>query len=296
MTDSDKNTTNKKSGDVEFAAPPFFKECPSYGFLYAIYKGRLLTLEEMIIIHRILIGCTKLIYDSNIKGAKKLAKEDSSTPKKLLASTSVASYHITMNMDTLKRRPSDYRRSLSEDIKNIQAADLSDILKSLSVTNIVTKTETDSVSDINGRKKRGRRRASEEIDTSKTGPKSFYQSSEYLKTLKDVISKPIARELIFSFLLESKLIYKWLDFICLYRFYLLKFGKTNTFERLETASRIDAMSETQLQRLFQEVSRLDDDNLRQMAHAEAVHILQHYRENEMLFCNLYLRGGILFNE
>jgi hypothetical protein len=173
---------------------------------------------------------------------------------------------------------------------------LSDILKSLSVTNIVTKIEPDTVSDINGRKKRGRRRASEEIDTCKTGPKSFYQSSEYLKTLKDVISKPIARELIFSFLLESKLIYKWLDFICRYSFYLLKFGKTDSFERLKTAPRIEPMSETKLKRLFQEVSRLDDDNLRQMAHAEALHILQHHRENEMLFCNLYLRGGILFNE
>jgi hypothetical protein len=252
MTDSDKNIVNKKSKGVRFAIPALFKGSSSYGFLYAIYKGHLLTLEDMIIIHRILIGCSKLIYDSNIKGAKILAREDSSISKKLLAYISVASYHFTTNTDTFKRRPSDYRSSLSEAIKNIQASDMSDIFKSLSITNMVTKTGKDSVSDINGRKKRGRRRVTDEIEPSKPGRKSFYQSSGYLKALKSVISMPIARDLIFSLLLEAKLIYKWLDFVCLYRFYLLKFGKTDTFGKLETTLRSDTMSDTQASETFSE--------------------------------------------
>ena len=164
----------------------------------------------------------------------------------------------------------------------------------MSLTNLVTKTENKSIG-VNNRK-RGRRKASEEIDIAKPGRKSFYQSSEYLNTLKSVISKPIARMLLFSFLLESKLIHKWLEFICLYRFYLLKFGKTNAFRRVETASWIDFGSDIPIKRLFEKVSRLDDDNLRKMAHIKAVHILQHHTQYEILFSNLYLRGGILYNE
>jgi hypothetical protein len=73
------STTSDKPS---FSVPPLFKESPSYGYMYAVEKGQLLTLEEKILINRILMGCSKLIYTSYFKDAKKTAKAYSKPSKK----------------------------------------------------------------------------------------------------------------------------------------------------------------------------------------------------------------------
>jgi hypothetical protein len=110
--------------------------------------------------------------------------------------------------DTPKFRPSTIRNKLPDENKDIQPADLTDILKSLSNVNLITKTEKDT-------RKRGSPSKNSEEDPSERGMHSFYQPTEYLEGLKQVIVKPAARRLIFLFLLESNLIHKWLDFECL---------------------------------------------------------------------------------
>jgi hypothetical protein len=55
MAYSDKNS-DKSSFSV-----PLFKGYPSYGYMYIIEKAQILTLEEKILINRILIGCPKYV-------------------------------------------------------------------------------------------------------------------------------------------------------------------------------------------------------------------------------------------
>jgi hypothetical protein len=135
MASSDKN-----SDKSSFSVPPLFKEYPSYGYMYAIEKGQLLTLEEKILINRILIGCSKYVYSLCAQSAKKAAKELSKLSKKDLAYTYSFSHLTTRVKDRPKFRPSTIRKKLPDENKYIQSADLSRILKSLSNINLITKT------------------------------------------------------------------------------------------------------------------------------------------------------------
>jgi hypothetical protein len=201
-------SSDKNSDKSSFPVPPLFKGYPSYAYMYIIEKGQILTLDEKILINRILIGCPKYVYSLYAQGAKKAAKEVSKPSKKDLAYTYSFSHLTTRVKDTPKFRPSTIRNKLPDENKDIQPADLTDILKSLSNVNLITKTEKDT-------RKRGSPSKNSEEDPSERGMHSFYQPTEYLEGLKQVIVKPAARRLIFLFLLESNLIHKWLDFECL---------------------------------------------------------------------------------
>jgi hypothetical protein len=139
MASSDKN-----SDKSSFSVPPLFKGSPSYGYMYSIEKGQLLTLEEKILIDRILIGSSKLIYSSYLQGAKRTAKAYCKLSKKDLASTYSITHLIMRVKDRSKFRPSTVRKKLPDENKNIQSADLSDILQSLSKINLIAKTQKDA--------------------------------------------------------------------------------------------------------------------------------------------------------
>jgi hypothetical protein len=282
MAYPDKNL-NKK-----FSVPLTFKGGASYAYMYGIHKGQLLTLEEMIIIHRILIGCSKLVYSSHLKGAKNSAKALSKpSTKSLVSISSILKLTSTDKDYANKFRPSDLRRKLPEEIKNVQAADISDILKTHSNLNLVTKTKRDP------RKRGSPPRASEGL-TSVPGRQSFYQQTEYLKTLKQVIAKPIARKLLFAFLLESKLIHKWLDFHCLFALYQLKFNDMNTSRKIDKAVNV-IEDESKIENLNKKASQYDDKKLNEMACSQAKLILQRHKEYEELFTSLYINGGLFFD-
>jgi DNA-binding HxlR family transcriptional regulator len=98
----------------------------------------------MIIINRILIGCSKLVVSSYVAGAKKRARALSKpATKRLVSISSILKLNRTGNNENKKFRPSDLRKQLPDEIKNIQAADLSDTLRYLSNLNMVTKTKRD---------------------------------------------------------------------------------------------------------------------------------------------------------
>ena len=278
---------DKNSDKPSFFVPPLFKDSPTYGYMFAIEKGQLLTLEEKILINRILIGFSKLILTSNFKDAKKTAKAYSKPSKKDLAST-YSIIDLTMRVkDRSKFRPSNIRKKLPDENKDIQSADLSDILKSLSNINLITKTQKDA-------KKRGSPSKNSENETSERGMHSFYQPTEYLESLKQVISKPVARKLIFSVLLESKLIHKWLDFNCLLALYISKFSNKDNIKNIDRAVGI-IQDQLENEKLHNKMTSLDDKQLEEIAHKFAVLALQHFKEYEEMFTNLYIMGGIYFN-
>ena len=282
MASSDKN-----SDKSSYSAPSLFNDSPSYAFVYAIEKGQLLTLEEKILINRILIGCSKLIYSVYTQDAKKTAKALSRTSKKELAST-YSTIHLTMRVkDRPKFRPSNIKKKLPEDNKDIQPADLSDILKSLSNINLITKTQKET-------RKRGSPSKNSDDEPSERGRHSFYQPTEYLEKLKQISAKPIARILIFSFLLESKLIHKWLDFHCLLALYISKFSTIDNIKNIDRAVGM-IPDELKIEKLHKDTASLNDEKLEELAHKFAVSALQHFEEYEEMFINLYIIGGIYFD-
>jgi hypothetical protein len=105
MASSDKN-----SDKSSFSVPPLFKGYPSYGYMYIIEKGRLLTLEEKILINRILIGCSKYVYSLSAQEASKPSKKD-------LVYTYSFSHITTRVKDRPKFRPSTIRKSCQTKIK-----------------------------------------------------------------------------------------------------------------------------------------------------------------------------------
>jgi hypothetical protein len=280
------DSSDENSDKSTFSVPTLFKESPSYAFMYAIEKGQLLTLEEKILINRILIGCSKLIYNSHARGAKKIAKARSKPSKKDLTST-YSITHLTMRVkDRSRFRPSNIREKLPYENKDIQSADLSDILKSLSNINLITKTQKEA-------RKRGSPAKNSEDEPGERGMPSFYQPTEYLESLKQVIAKPVARKLIFSFLLESKLIHKWLDFTCLLALYISKFSNMDNIKNIDRAVGI-IQDELKNEKLHKNVASLTDEKLEKIGHKFAVSALQHFEEYEDMFTNLYIIGGIYF--
>lgn len=281
MTHSDKNP------EIKFSTPILEGSAP-YGYMYAIQKGQLVTLEEMIIINRILIGCSKLVVSSYVAGARKRARALSKpTTKRLVSITSILKLNRTDKYENKNFRPSDLRRQLPDEIKNVQAADLTDTLRYLSNLNMVTKTKRD-------RGKRGAPPRSSKKDLSQPGRQSFYQQTEYIKKLKQTVAKSIVRKLLFSFLLESNLIHKWLEFQCLLAFYLLKFNDINTIRKIGKAVNIIG-EESKNENLYRNVNQYDDRKLKRLANRQAILILKRFKEHEELFTSLYINGGLYFN-
>jgi hypothetical protein len=97
--------------------------------------------------------------------------------------------------------------------------------------------------------------------------------------LKQTVAKPIVRKVLFSFLLESKLIHKWLEFVCLLAFYQLKFNGTNTIRKIEKAVNVIG-EESKNESLYSKVGQYDDKKLKELASRQAILILKRFKEHE----------------
>jgi hypothetical protein len=108
------------------------------------------------------------------QGAKKAAIEISKPSKKDLAYTYSFSHLTTRVKDRPKFRPSTIRKKLPDENKDIQPADLTDILKSLSNINIITKAQKDT-------RKRGSSSKNSEDEPSEHGRHHFINLLNILK-------------------------------------------------------------------------------------------------------------------
>ena len=144
---------------------------------------------------------------------------------------------------------------------------------------MITKTQKDE-------RKRGAPSKKRDDQPDERGMHSFYQPTEYIESLKQVIAKPTARKLIFALLLESNLIHKWLDFVCLLELYFSKFSNIDNIKDADKA--VDLIQdELTYEKLHKRASYLDYENQEDVAHKRAVSVLQHFEEYEEMFTNLY---------
>lgn len=163
--------------------------------------------DDRILIDKIIIGCATLI--SNItSNQKNYARVRSNQQTKSLVNTWIL-INLPLILEKKPRfRPSDLRKMLPENMKNIQSADLTDILNSIVERKILIKVDKEEFKKESKQKKWGRTPKSDN-DTDESGPKSFYLPSNYYNDLKFVLAKPKSRELIYTSLLHSNLLYKF---------------------------------------------------------------------------------------
>jgi hypothetical protein len=172
----------------------------SIGYTVSALEAGTITLEDLMIIHRILIGCTKVAYEFSTRALKTAKKV---TEKRMAAIT----IENQLTSSELKFRRAELRTKLPEYIKTIDPSQLSDILTSYLHHGWLKKTSAPSP-------KRGKPANTD--PTKYTGIKSYYVESEYLQSLKKVISKPEARSILFLTLLESRVIHILLTSAFLY--------------------------------------------------------------------------------
>ena len=163
-----------------------------------------LTYEEKIVIEMIIEGCTRLICRTSEDDPLKYASARSHYQTKPLVHTFVILHIHDMIKENSNIRPSYIRKRLPESFQNIQDADLSRILKSTLLTNMLSKTEE----EVN-RRRPGHPFNNDNNDNSMSNPTSFYGYSNYQKILEQVLSKPEARNKLYSYLLESGLLYMY---------------------------------------------------------------------------------------
>ena len=149
----------------------------------------------------------------HVAGAKKnaLGKHKKTSRRELAAAALGA--NITVNPNFGKVTPKKIKNELPDNLREIDSGDVSDTLEIFQKILLMEKT---------GRPRKKGRPTKDEKSNYYRGRPSFYQLTSYTQALKQVIQKDVARNLIFSFLLQSKLIHKWLDFVCLYSYYKLK--------------------------------------------------------------------------
>jgi len=158
---------------------------PEYGFMLVMYKHKSVTLEEIMIVNRILVGCAKYVKLGHKKPLKSHKLSKKSLASMLIYSGLTSELHSSF-------RPAKIRATLPDEVSRIDPANLSRLLKVYVRAKIIEKTDPP---------KSTRGKPAQLTNQDQPGKKSYFQSTEYIQMVKQVISKPLIRMLIFSYLL-----------------------------------------------------------------------------------------------
>jgi hypothetical protein len=248
-----------------------------------------LTIDDWLSISRITVGCSKLVYNSYqyLEGSEYRQKGLAKASKKEIAFLSSFSNITRMVEKRTIFRPSNLRTKLPESVQEIQRADLTKILNVLQNYHIITKTEEKNI------KKRGRPSKRSDSFHEEPGPKSYYQPTKNLGTLKKVIDKPEARKIIYSLLMESNLIYRYWKIKALSYLCVLKFGGKDKRIEINKATG-QPTDEADLDNLYSTIRTLNDRELEAMAEEKAKSITKNIREDDQDLLRFYLWGGSYF--
>ena len=165
-----------------------------------------ITLDNNKFIEQIKIGLEiliKLVIFDRIKSPERYSTLRSHHKKKSLAHTSLIHELIKKSEKKEKNlpfRPAQIRLKLSEDLRNIQYSDLSDILYSLNECNIVN-----HASELPKKPGHPVTEADKRIDDI-PGTKSNYTLSLYLRKIRRLLENPKIQEILYQHLLNSGLL------------------------------------------------------------------------------------------
>ena len=246
------------------------------------------TVEDLLTIDRILVGCSKLITSySQHRLVPDNVKLLSRAQKKRLG-TFLLGYFATLVKGKQKFRQLGIRNSLPEEVRNISKSDLSRILSTLVDWNIIVPTQEH-------KRKRGAPNQESRELYEIAGTKSLYQPSEYLMTLKRVVSKPQVKKLIYTMVFESNLLYRYLRRIALL---LLYTGQGIDSKDQEAAWRgavaVHKKISLDMKELHKEVGKNIGKRLQDKAAANQLARLFIGNHTPDFYADLYILGGMNF--
>lgn len=250
-----------------------------------------LTYDDRLLIDKIIIGSATLI--SNItSNQKNYARARSNQQSKSLVNAWILT-NLPLILEKKPRfRPSDIRKMLPENMKNIQSADLTDRLNYLITAKILVKVDKEELKE--SKQKKWGRPSKGDNDTDEPGPKFFYQASNYYNDLKILLAKPKARELIYTSLLQSNLLYKLAKYIELQSLRIKKNNVKNiAWNILNSVNLAPMKRESDFEADHRKIAHIDDNKrLRNITEKESIYFIGKRKADD--YVPIYYIGGIYF--
>ena len=255
------------------------------GDLAGAIERELLTIEDLILIHRILIGCTKVAIEVSNRASKTVKQV---TGRKLV-SMSVEERLSTINV---KFRPSEIRTVIPENLRNIDYSEISDILKIYVNQEWLQKSSP-------AKAKRGR--PSTHTNSKTVGKKSYYSETDYFQTVKKIISRTEIRRILFLSLFESRVSQIFLTSATLHM--LATFRRRGIEDHMKIYDLVAKQfgvslkpgEEDLISSLRDDILSLKDDDLEIVAGLKAKEWLTKTNfETDSLFLQFYLLGGMSY--
>jgi hypothetical protein len=260
------------------------KQYLTMGDLARAIERELLTIEDLLLIHRILIGCTKVAIEVSNRASKTVKQV---TGRKLV-SMSVEERLSTING---KFRPSEIRTVIPENLRNIDYSEISDILKIFVNQEWLQKSSP-------AKAKRGRPSTH---NSNTVGKKSYYSETDYFQTVKKIISRTEIRRILFLSLFESRVSQIFLTSATLHM--LATFRRRGIEDRMKiydlVAKQFGVLlkpgEEERISSLRDDILSLKDDDLEIVAGLKAKEWLTKTNfETDSLFLQFYLLGGMSY--
>jgi hypothetical protein len=250
-------------------------------------KKRVFPKKDVLLICKIIVGCTKFINWFATLDAKKYARAKSHLQTKSLANTAAYYGGQSLTKEKPKFRPHEVRRKLPEDLQNIQDADLTDIHNSLVRVNHLEHTDDSGV--------RGRRghpyEAADAADSisSLPGVKSYYKSSFTNRELDRILARLGARKLIYTLLVKSGLLYNYMSKLYEIKLYILKANDYKRYSNIHKAVYQVSTFESEAKK----VQAYKTDHLSIIADKYAKSFIKKHAEDDYVY--LYKTGGYYFD-
>jgi len=248
------------------------------------------TVKDVLLIGCISMGFTKMVNNITSINAKTHAHLHSHQEIKPLVFTYLL-YNLPIIMkDKSKIRPMDIRKKLPERWQNIQYADLTDILNSFRRIEIFTKINDKQV---NVNNKPGHPKKNSDTTENEPGPKSYYQPSGYYNNLENVLNNPEYVKLIYTLVLESGLLYKYLKHSNLESYHIIrKNDKKTAWNILQTLNLTSYKKESDFESNYIKLRNVQERQLQTLADRKARSCIEKHRAID--YKNLYLTAGFFF--
>jgi len=254
-------------------------------------KNQNFTVEDVLLIGFISIGFTKMVNNLTSTKAKTHAGRRSHQEIKPLVRSYLLYYLPIIMKDKSKIRPLDLRKKLPETWQKIQYADLTDILNTFCRMMILAKVNNKQT---NVNNKPGHPKKNSDTTENEPGPKSYYQRSDYYINLENVLNKPEHVRLIYTLILESGLLYKFLKHFNLGSSHIIrKDDKKTAWNILQTLNLTAKMKKnSDFESDYNELRSVDDRKLEALADRKTKLYIQKHKAID--YKDLYLTAGFFF--
>lgn len=242
------------------------------------------TEQELVIIIKILMGLSRMISGLSYKDAKKQAKVLARQHTSLLVGARL-SWNMPQYLEDQEGfYPQTIISRLPDELKDIDPASLSRILKSLEQYGLVQ----------HGRQPRTRGRPTGSSEH--RGRDSYYTLTEYHNMMRDVLKKNQRWTIVGVFLTESGLLHKLLAYQTLVTFYIFRLNHFETclkiLKNFNSAYIDPTIPEVTDNEFWEYVNQLDPGKMIEVAEMLAYYRAASFVANEDEFIQLCIIGGL----